>query len=711
MATNTKTRTNRINGGGMRKLVLDPNNGKNDEKTVELLREQGERLEEERLKREIAEKELEDTNAQLVDMRDELIKLRIEKDRVESKGENLLSLHLFKKEMEMADDYLRTLLKDNLVSYSEIVEDSYPMLEHGSKKVKAQTMNHWFSSKDYCACADCQFLKSVSQTESKDGFNGHVIHKEFLISKNVNVRISFSPRKFQYVNKVSEKNVKEIKLVDQKHSEGEVNIKFFMNKTHNSEHTNYDFSLRKTMALTFQGTEYMTSFSAMIVVRALRELKTSSYNRRLMIFKNNSALKECGTCFTDFIKAMTGININRSMVTRICDLTEDEEVILLSTSSMEYIYIRMNDKMSMQSLNHISANEFEGCMKIRMYLLTTPTLREVDFYANSDTDSLQFEDDMDYNQDLSDGEEFEELLVQNSTSSDTEIALNRGKEVHLMKVVTPLSSMIRTRRDKLWWDKMGNLVDDFAKSKFAEMIKSEDRDEKLRRMFTNSQFSGPLFYNNPTSEDADMIEAFSKTFLEFKGVMFYVKDHKTLSDIVTNKDIKEIIYMLKVLPMRVYDDLSDSDNLTPESFPSLYTKFLSNLNCLEEMNTETLKRLFSFMKMRIFNSLMTKISSKVEDEEWNEIFNQGESRSDYLLRKFRNLSEEDKISILETFNHRVKVKRDLNRPMNIWSPKDSTRELFLNYEFHEKMKILTLNSNLRLEKSLINNMKDKFENL
>jgi len=614
-------------------------------------------------------------NLEIKELRDEIVNIKLNLKKDEIKTSNLVSLGIVRAEISMADEYIRALLKDNVMNYIEDISetDIDKITNVESLNIKVKRLSDKFENMYGCNCTDCLFMrKSTSLNTSRLNMIGKTT-KEMMISKNVNFQISFPMMDYMYTNNILEENVKKIILKNKVNTNKDVSMTFTLKKTKEVNLEEYDFSLHKDLDLTVNEDIYKVSFSSIMVVNALRSLKSEILNN-IMTFDSSETM-EFKNCFKSFISRYVDFDFKDRVLNKISDLTEEEEIVFLSSVSTNDIFIYIHNGKTSSIKNHISNEMFEKSVKMKAHLMVTPMFRDISFYA----DDIELD------------EEYEEIYNINLKMKSNSTSTNSNKSLVLEGPPTKLNIDDDFVDDSSFPKKM----DEFYKMRFKEFHKNKGMKEEELERLSNSKLAYICLMNKEL--DPSLIKMFNMSFREFKAIAYFSNNMKKFTELVLNNLSNGMKQMYNTLPKMFYEMFSDTLEMREDNIIMEYTNFLFCMDEIEDFKTDMMRKLFEIFKFYMFNYMYLTEHAKSDDYLMNE-------RNNYTRYKEEKLKLNTSKQAM-FYQAKIDNMRMMNsgEKMNIsrFQPNENTRNFFKNLEPMKKLNLAIIVSNMQNEEETI----------
>jgi len=602
------------------------------------------------------EKLMEEKISEIQSLRDELVKVKMEKIEYASKVSNILSLNSLRAEIQKADSFIRSILKENLISYAEDFENKlsdnmFIHKEEPIKKLKDKTESMY-----NCNCDSCLYMRKSTSINQKWTGNTGFVSKEFLVSKNVNCMIKYYPTSFTYQNSKMVDNIKMVNLRSKETKFNDIEIQFTMAKVKDNSLMDFDFSVHRIIPVMIEGTQFMVSYASIMVVEAMRSLRSE----KAAEFLNVLDLIEEKTCFKKFVQSYLNIDLGERIIFKMSDLTAEEEMVLLSEMGLDDIYVKSDELNPVSNSNHISREEFKEGNKIKAYLLTTPLFREIRYFAEEEDNFEMIDAD--------------KMLIDmnNSTSSPDSAPLvvvdHEGKAVkrYLDQTIS---------RDKfVKWNYLGVLASEWSRQKFLDYYKDRGMSEAILTKIMNTHFSSILFENRVF--DPYLVRLFFMHKREFKAMAYFFGNLKDFEVAIISSKITVFKQMHLMTQKMFYEKFKNILNLDEINFDVEFLKFLREVDDMDEFKVESMHVLRELFKNRIFNYIYLYEHVRNDDGDNNQRYN--------------SMDKEEREDIY------IKNRREIQRSMNskemhdilTYQPNMPTKEFFKNNpEFTEDFQL------------------------
>jgi len=223
-------------------------------------------------------------------------------------------------------------------------------------------------------------------------------------------------------------------------------------------------------------------------------------------------------------------------------------------------------------------------------------------------------------------------------------------------------------------------VSAFVEKRIKDKSANEPVDEMLWRNVLKSQMSYLYFLNDTTTPN--LLVMSSVTMREFKALLFFSKDFKEFSNLITADKLTTIKQMLTILPKIYYEKCFEQfkDKLVMNSFEWIYKEFLVSMDNFTTFDTRSIEKLYMLFKLRIMSNLYLWQTMKDDQEninsEWSDI------RYNMVLHGADKEASEQKRLMDKYINLRSEIHREESKDITRWQPKTSTQVFFRNNDLH-----------------------------
>lgn len=559
--------------------------------------------------------EIKDLKMKMKVMREEMLKLRVEKTEAVNRMSNIINLNTIRKEIQKADDFIRSILKENLISFEESVMNKKVNELTITGKSKVSKLQDKEVSMYGCNCSECATMRALSKVKISDRSSHSSVSREFLISKNVVLQTIFSSDEFNIVNNTADDNRKLIKFKHKIYKNSDIMLNFILKKTKESNPEDYNFSEHRFMDMTIDETDekFKVSFSAIMVVEAFRAMREEKETELFMMKMDEAVV--INSCFKEWVSKFIMVELDSRKVNRISDLSYKEEVVLLTSVGLDEVFVYVNETDSKE--NHISETFFEKSIKMKAYMLFTPMFRDINFYVNNKDSRFEVVDEFPEWEELN-MEHVNELVdhpLNNSTSgsSDSSPKLTRINSKSMV-----LDNKITSSENKFFNDNMFfGTTSEFVDKRMEERLKSEYMDINMMNTIRKSKFMYTMFEN--MDDNADVVYALNMSPTEFKACAFFFGQTTDFYMFLMMADMKNMSLMPGKMEAMFYKYIYDSRN--KESYKNQFLKFLEDVSMMEEFKVVSMDKMFKMFKMRLFMLLYVKDIAKKENFKINEMYN------------------------------------------------------------------------------------------
>jgi len=333
------------------------------------------------------------------------------------------------------------------------------------------------------------------------------------------------------------------------------------------------------------------SYSSVMVVEAMRSLRREMFSD----FYSISSLEkfEIGTCFLEYVKFYLDLDFSDRMITRISDLTCNEEMMLLSTIGLDKVWIRADDSDPSKMTNHIQREEFDGAVEMSAYMLHTPLFREVRFFASNLAEE--------------DFTMLDEEIIQESISVKKKISSSSLSEDSKSLVVLDDDGKAKKKGNKIWEadfvreQYMGTLCTEWTYERFMVHYRNMGMNDEVLAKVYKSKLA-PILYENRVF-DPYLLRLYHMEFSEFKMIAYFFGNLKDLSVMVFSLALNKWKQMHSILPKMFYEKFKDLLNLNENNFEEEFVKFEMAVDDMDEFQVQSMEFLVGLLKNRIFNHI------------------------------------------------------------------------------------------------------------
>jgi len=579
-------------------------------------------------------KELDKKSLEVAELKDMILKLKVEKSTTDGKAQAILNMHSLRKEMKIADNFIKEVMKDNMMSY-EIIKD----MVKEEEKIPLKKDNILTRSEKYklfrddmltkmnynnCRCSTCTMNKSMSyglhKSEMKD-----FVHN-FNLTDKLFMGIHYNSLSTNMVVKNKEDKTKEIILRDNSTRDIKAHLKIYWRNEDSLVLQDIKFNdhMDCCQLVKIMDDYVKVSISSMLVVMAMREVTMDPV---LEMEKNQLLIKENrGFCFIKMYCELMEASPMNSLACSMEDLTEHEEMALLTHYGDRDIYMMLKKGEPRDEDNHISTKDFEGGLKTKLYMMSTPMMRKMCFFSDPEEDYevVQVEEDNIKKMEVNKGKERVEKFIAQSggideiikredskvdpnvdlTTEDLKELMNRLR-LRTKSISTEESNMqedtILEKYDLMISNKMfsGSLVGDF----YLNIYKRRNSDKGFdNNKVTDSLESllSPLFLEKSDLNIKYLMMA-NMSFDMFLACLYFMSDLKLMVERVYMSDLhKWQEYQTKSKKMfqeRVYWELETK--LDSIKMNRMWNQFLQSLKQSYLFKHRIFKRMFIDFKKRV----------------------------------------------------------------------------------------------------------------
>jgi len=536
-----------------------------------------------------------------------IISLKMEKSEALATVTNFNTLQTMKADTDKANAFFKMIMRDNLINYKEVHTPNYMDSEEMSQvvKVKKSLLKDNSSNRYECKCSACVVLFNESTKGNYVKMRKMVKHVE--ISRGVIMGLSYDSTKFNYENHAMTDNKKNINLIYKGFDQSKIGITFTVSKSSNLKMEDLDIGANRTMSI---GVDNMkVSYASFMIVEAMRNLISMSIEENSRSFSKVTVEHGVNDCFSSVMKELIPIYSEKETFTKfmINELTEEEEMVLLTESWNKIVYIKKStDK---DTKNHISLEPFENSQEIMVMLLVTPMLRDVMFFANEEDTTNLIDDSME-NWSAEMVEAFvDEMGNNNDTSSDSgegmmmpKLNMHRQGDMKF-KATWDVSKIVKYHE---------NLpVSDFKKSMMVEF----GFDQADVEHFSNSKIFNLIPDNSPMA--LQNLVLYYITYNEFRALAYFSKSIKTFLKLITMTDFKQLYLMMKSIPFNIlevyYENNKDVVVSELKDNFEIYNDFMASMDKMKDLNNNVMLDLYEDFRKKVKNYLiMDKMASYLD---------------------------------------------------------------------------------------------------
>jgi hypothetical protein len=470
----------------------------------------------------------------------------------------------------MAEDFIRAVMKDNLINYvEEVVDDESDNKAERNKKMVS--FMEQLNGKN-CGCTNCTINKGFFEKMEDKRNDKVVICKYMSLNRSTFFKIHFNPNKFKMENRVRLQNKKEVVMRSLHSSKEDIKISFVMDKKVKNPDLSYNFARHTSTLMDTSDKNGQISLSAFMVVKAMRELKESVLDEVNRV--NNLNPEELNNCFRVLFLKIMNKEVKSEFCFKIIDLEEEEEMEFLTKLSGMKLYIKIDENN--MKLNHIDLTYFEESKEVDSYIIFTPEFRGINFF-NSENSSAYLDLALDNNTSLG----FENLNLEDMDPS----------------VIQELKQFKRTD----FQSKVGKVDGNFLENKFLQQNSNQSFHRDALKMMMKSSLSKSFCSGN--SEKVSILRLSIMSLQEFKAISLFTKDLKELNKIVYSEPLNVMKQSLSILPKMFFELIfyPKTSSLDRVLVAVEYKKFLNQFKEAEMEGEQLIHKFFFDFKQRVYH--------------------------------------------------------------------------------------------------------------
>lgn len=558
-------------------------------------------------------KEMNEKDMEIKELKEKILKLKVEKNMMDSTAKGVMNMGIIREEIKIADTFIKSVMKDNMQNYeliSKMEEEDRNMVKKGKedKKLKIKAFESDVLTKinfDNCKCATCIMNKNMVYSFLKRTDNSLV--KNFNLTDKIFMSTHYDQSNLMLEVKNLDSKTKELVFKTRDRRSDLVRIKFFWRKEEFNKlnETKFNNHMEEAMEMVVNNTKMRISLSSYLVVKAMRE---TNGNPMEDLAKNKILMSEQRKfCFVEMFGQMMGkLPLNPSC-TSMSDLIEEEEMALITNWGDREVFFKVH-KGDMTSVNnHINIDYFEGSSTIKLYMLSTPMMRNINFFSDLTSEYHL----VDINTDLE--MEADETETENTMSYGTSIKENYEKSMH--------KGVIKN---------YGKIHGDFYQEVFLKRNRDKGFEDKKIKMLSESNLANNFLQSFQMEPTILMLANLS--YKEFLAVLFFCKDNNSIVELVYNLDLRKMVNCVNVNKTMFIEMMSNNDkeNVDSEKFTRFWKSFLSSLPNSVMFGSDLYKRMFWDFKKRIFQYITMRSTMREDQGDKNSM------KSTFLLENRRN---------------------------------------------------------------------------
>lgn len=513
--------------------------------------------------------ELTKTKMQLKEKEEEIMKLKIDKrDTMNMMVNNFLFDNIMS-EIRKASMFMDMISKEELMSFTEEYEDKVdPKIKNVIKK---SALSDITTSMYSCKCSSC-LMTRVNSFDMKY-IATKKITKHVTLTRGTLVSLCFNPRVFNFENLMTVDNKKMMSLILRDDIKERIEMTFTMAKSKVMKVEELDFGVLKNIDVKTNGNQ--VSLSSLIVVESMRTLLSLNKDREISILDETTIKEGINDCFYNTMKNFIPGLQKRDMLMSVNDLTIEEEMIMLTNSENNFVYIRKNQRNSKK--NHISMEEFQDSTQISLKLMVTPMLRDVMFFA--EVEDMEDEVIMKLNRD---------------SSEDT------SSERRVFPVVKTYPSSNRVVKSEVrMYDIMMTIKGNFNKTLIKESLIKKDVSVNSVELYSKSELFYFVEYGNVNQ--FNLIKLYHMSLTEFKGIAYFFESNKVFVEEMLLGKLNSWVEMYSKLNKMICFLYWKNKPMESRDIISQINDFNASLEKMSDMNSNYMIRLYECFKMRIIN--------------------------------------------------------------------------------------------------------------
>jgi len=536
--------------------------------------------------------EMKKNEATIKELQEKILKLKVNKEFHERSQISLMNMVYLREEMMAADKFIKSVLVDNLTNY-----DVFLKMEESKEKSKVsktrilEKFNNDALSKinfDNCKCMTCVMNKSMtSYSAAKKGLslfsNIKLTDRIFMMT-----HCDHSKIKMTVINK--ENKTKELIMKDLITGVEVATVKMIWRKEEDNTKVDIKFNMHPDNFFNVSNMDktFRVSMSSFLVTKAMREVP----NNHLEFLDKMEVLKTLDkpTCFANMFNGLMGHYPVDERATSINDLMEEEEMELLTNVGDNEVFFRIVEENNNNRENHISIEPFDNSIKIKVYMLSTPMMRNINFFADMDMPAV----------DLSSMD-----LLENQ-EENTEVTFDFENNL-LEKFFPSLKKEFNIHS--------GKLIGSFATRKFLDINSNKGINLDMLRELVESNLSNCLF-SNPYPKPSHLF-LYHIPYSTFLICCLFMNSNTEMWEMIYSSDLDYSFQVFSNLKNVFYDRLMNEYKMNSEEVMKEWKNMNGTIENHMIFANKMYPRMFMEFKKKIFMTIMMWKVSKEQDFENN----------------------------------------------------------------------------------------------
>jgi len=565
------------------------------------------------IRKEVME-EMKSKEQEIKDLKDLVMRLKVQKNEVESIGVMNMNMSLVRKEISIADKFIKEVMKSNLPNYeliSEMANDGKVKKDKEEKERNLESFkrkikdNHMTFS---CQCEACNMNKLWMKTRSF--LNQSSFSSSFNLTDRVGMAAHYDSTDVNMEVTNEDEKTKKVTFRRKSNNISVVSLRFIWRKDAMVSVDSLKFNNHMEVATLEEvgnGHE-LVSMSAYLIVKAMRELPSNQLEEleKSKVLMDNKDKKE--TCFSSMIRELSNGKILCENATKMSDLREEDEMYLITNFSDRKVFFKVHNESKVSSKNHISTGSFEDCKQTSLVMLSTPLMRNVNFF-NSNLEDMS------------------EVNSPKSTPTMSEDDESSREETMIM-----MEDKVKQYKEKLKalkYSIFGNLTGDFNISLF----KSRNSKDSILPEIIDMCSKSKLAVNSLSKSGIPIhwLMVANMSYRSFLMIAFFARNLIEVMELSLINSPESIFMTWRNLPIifiHFFKDLGGASRLS-----AMFEDLMSYIAESKEYNTVQLRKLFWMMKERMYNIIIMKEVMNSSQYELNEKFNKNDEGKNRFMRE------------------------------------------------------------------------------
>jgi len=633
--------------------------------------------------RDEVKKDLEKKDQRIKELEERVMELKVRKNMDANMVQSPINMNLIRQEMKIADKFIKTVMQTVLPNYTLMKEmEREDMKVVRKTKADKEAKVKEFQSRELdrinsqnCNCSTCVMNKSMSLVNMFKKNN--VTSRSFLLSDKVIMAAHYdSLNMYMEVITENDKTRKiSFKGVNNNKALVTINLAWRKDNIENMDDIKFNNHMEVSQSVSIAGEAHQVSISAFLVVKAMREMMADP----LADLEKNKVMMENqeGSCFVKMYEELTKKVVSNITATKMSDLTEEEEMYMITHFGDMDIHIKVSDGDAMSKKNHISILPFNNSSKTKLYTISTPLLRMFNFF--------------------SDGEEEDEFVeVENHNMVDSlskitkELHMEESSEEDSEEMQIPAEKVYNKPVARMMFSRKGPIIGDFYKAGFKGRNMNKGIESGVLNEMARSELASSFLFKE--DHQVPILAVMNMSFDVFLTVAFFSKSWMEFMDLILVKDIEKMRQAMTMSFTMFLDKfcMEISDNKL--AIARKYNNFLRTMSISPMFDNNTFKRAFWEYKRRFFTNLMMRAAASEEYKKYNTSKGKsnwypdnwtGEVCSEFVewYNKNHPAMELDNMSSIMEFQPGPKV-REMKKMLSYKEPDmdiEETNELFDSY--------------------------------